>query len=84
MAGIISYGGYIPLWRLPRDAIAEAWGSGSIRGERSVANNDEDTLTWGILQTFGGGFPSGSCSSTPGQRVRLSLTQFLNGGKIYG
>ena len=37
MAGIISYGAYIPLWRLARDAIAEAWGSGSIRGERSVA-----------------------------------------------
>jgi len=45
MAGIISYGAYIPLWRLARDAIAEAWGSGSIRGERSVANNDEDTIT---------------------------------------
>ena len=48
MAGIISYGAYIPLWRLARDAIAEAWGSGSIRGERSVANNDEDTITMSI------------------------------------
>jgi 3-hydroxy-3-methylglutaryl CoA synthase len=48
MAGIVSYGAYIPLWRLARDAIAEAWGSGSIRGERSVANNDEDTITWYI------------------------------------
>jgi len=45
MAGIISYGAYIPLWRLARDAIAEAWGSASTRGERSVANNDEDTIT---------------------------------------
>jgi hydroxymethylglutaryl-CoA synthase len=45
MAGIISYGSYIPLWRLARDAIAEAWGSASTRGERSVANNDEDTIT---------------------------------------
>jgi len=52
MAGIIPYGAYIPLWRLARDAIAEAWGSGSIRGERSVANNDEDAL--GISQTYGG------------------------------
>jgi len=48
MAGITSYDAYIPLWRLARDAIAEAWGSGSIRGERSVANNDEDTITWCI------------------------------------
>ena len=45
MAGIISYGAYIPLWRPARDAVAEAWGSGSIRGERSAANNDEDTIT---------------------------------------
>jgi hydroxymethylglutaryl-CoA synthase len=48
MAGIILYGAYIPLWRLPRDAIAKAWGSGCIRGERSVASNDEDTITWYI------------------------------------
>jgi 3-hydroxy-3-methylglutaryl CoA synthase len=45
MAGIISYGAYIPLWRLARDTIAGAWGSASIGGERSVANNDEDTVT---------------------------------------
>jgi len=45
MAGIISYGAYIPLWRLSRDAIAEAWQSASSGGERSVANNDEDTIT---------------------------------------
>jgi hydroxymethylglutaryl-CoA synthase len=45
MAGIISYGAYIPLWRLSRDAIAEAWQSASIGGERSVANNDEDAIT---------------------------------------
>jgi 3-hydroxy-3-methylglutaryl CoA synthase len=45
MAGIISYGAYIPLWRLSRDAIAEAWESASTGDERSVANNDEDTIT---------------------------------------
>ncbi len=45
MAGIISYGAYIPLWRLARDAIAAAWGSASSGGERSVANNDEDAIT---------------------------------------
>jgi hydroxymethylglutaryl-CoA synthase len=45
VAGIVSFGAYIPLWRLSRDAIAEAWQSGSIGGERSVANNDEDTIT---------------------------------------
>ena len=45
MAGIIAYGAYIPLWRLSRDVIARAWESASIGGERSVANNDEDTIT---------------------------------------
>ena len=48
MAGIISYGAYIPLWRLSRDVIAEAWGRRSLGGERSVANSDEDTVTMAV------------------------------------
>ena len=48
MAGIVSYGAYIPLWRLSRDAIASAWGARSLGGERAVANNDEDTVTMGV------------------------------------
>ncbi|MBE0430566.1 MAG: hydroxymethylglutaryl-CoA synthase family protein [Dehalococcoidia bacterium] len=45
MPGIISYGAYIPLWRLARDTIAAAWGIASSGGERSVASNDEDSVT---------------------------------------
>ncbi len=45
MAGIVSYGAYLPLWRLSRDAVAEAWQSTSTGGERSVANSDEDPVT---------------------------------------
>ena len=45
MAGIISYGIYVPFWRLDRDLIAAAWSRRSIGGERSIANNDEDTIT---------------------------------------
>jgi len=52
MAGIISYGAYIPLWRLSRDAIASAWGSRSGGGERSVANNDEDSVTMAVEAAF--------------------------------
>ena len=52
MAGIISYGAYIPLWRLSRDAIAAAWGRNSLGGERSVANNDEDTVTMASEAAF--------------------------------
>jgi hydroxymethylglutaryl-CoA synthase len=45
MAGIISYGAYIPLWRLARGSIADAWRGASSGGERSVAGHDEDALT---------------------------------------
>jgi hydroxymethylglutaryl-CoA synthase len=48
MSGIISYGSYVPLWRLSRDAIGAAWGRASLGGERSVANNDEDTVTMSV------------------------------------
>lgn len=48
MYGITSYGAYIPLWRLSRDVIAAGWGRASLGGERSVANNDEDTVTMAV------------------------------------
>ncbi len=48
MTGIASFGAYIPLWRLNRDAIAAAWGRRSLGGERSVANNDEDAATMAV------------------------------------
>jgi len=48
MSAIISYGAYVPLWRLNRDSIGAAWGRASLGGERSVANNDEDTVTMAV------------------------------------
>lgn len=48
MSGIISYGAYIPLYRLARAEIAMAWGSGAAIGEKAVANWDEDSLTMGV------------------------------------
>jgi len=45
MTGIVSCGACIPLWQLSRQSIAEAWRSVSTGGERSVARNDEDTIT---------------------------------------
>jgi len=48
MVGIISYGAYIPFYRLSRDEIARAWGGGAIRGEKAVANFDEDSLTMAV------------------------------------
>lgn len=52
MGGIISYGAYIPLWRLARDGMAAAWGRQSLGGERSVANHDEDTVTMAVEAAF--------------------------------
>ena len=52
MVGITSYGVHIPIYRLSRDTIAQAWGRGSIGGERSVANNDEDSITMAVNAVF--------------------------------
>ena len=48
MAGIVSYGAYIPLHRLSRAEIARAWGTGEAPGEKAVANYDEDSLTMAV------------------------------------
>jgi len=48
MFGILSYGAYVPMFRLSRDLIAKAWGGGSGAGEKAVANFDEDSLTMGV------------------------------------
>ncbi|MEM2497000.1 MAG: hypothetical protein QXR81_01305, partial [Candidatus Nezhaarchaeales archaeon] len=43
MVGITSYGAYIPKWRMSRELIGKG-----LRGERSVAGRDEDSLTMGV------------------------------------
>ena len=48
MTGIVSYGGHVPALRIERNVIAEAWGRKAIKGERSVANNDEDSITMAV------------------------------------
>ncbi|MHC1585818.1 MAG: zinc ribbon domain-containing protein [Candidatus Syntropharchaeia archaeon] len=48
MVGILSYGAYIPIWRISRDEIARASGGPSMGGERSVASWDEDSLTMAV------------------------------------
>jgi 3-hydroxy-3-methylglutaryl CoA synthase len=45
MAGVVSYGAYIPKNRLSRDELARAWGGSCLKGERSVAHHDEDSIT---------------------------------------
>jgi len=48
MPGIVSYGAYLPYWRLGRAAIGTALGSGGGSGSRSVASYDEDTTSMGV------------------------------------
>jgi 3-hydroxy-3-methylglutaryl CoA synthase len=54
MVGIVSYGGYIPRKRLNRKAVAQNMGwfaaglAGAAKGERSMANWDEDCLTMAV------------------------------------
>ncbi|MHB8895442.1 MAG: zinc ribbon domain-containing protein [Candidatus Geothermincolia bacterium] len=48
MAGIVSYGAYVPWRRLERKLIAEAWGIPGAPGEIAVANFDEDSITMAV------------------------------------
>jgi 3-hydroxy-3-methylglutaryl CoA synthase len=44
----VSYGAYVPYWRLERSAITASLGSGGGSGLRSVASYDEDTTSMGV------------------------------------
>ena len=48
MGGLVSYGAYIPYYRLERGKIAGVLGSGGGRGARSVAAYDEDTTSLAV------------------------------------
>ncbi|MCL6635998.1 MAG: OB-fold domain-containing protein [Peptococcaceae bacterium] len=45
MAGITSYGAYIPFNRLDRRRLQEAFGEPALPGEKAVANFDEDSVS---------------------------------------
>lgn len=46
MVGIMSYGAYIPFWRLRRDTIAKG-----APGEKAICNFDEDSVTMAVAAT---------------------------------
>ncbi len=48
MAKIASFGAYVPLHRLARKEMGEAWGVPAVPGERAVANADEDSVTMAV------------------------------------
>ncbi len=48
MAGIVSYGAYIPWHRMERQKCVDAWGGFGLPGEKAVAYFDEDSLTLAV------------------------------------
>jgi hydroxymethylglutaryl-CoA synthase len=69
-AGIVSWGAYVPYWRLQRSAIAQVLGSGPGKGSRAVASYDEDTTTMGVeagrrAMAVGSAAPQDVLFSTP-------------------
>jgi 3-hydroxy-3-methylglutaryl CoA synthase/uncharacterized OB-fold protein len=70
-AGIVSWGVYLPYWRLDRGAIGAAFGTPSGKGTRAVASYDEDTTTLGVeaarraLAVAGAPVPADLYFSTP-------------------
>lgn len=46
--GIVTTAAYIPRYRLPRDIVAKPWERHALKGEKSVANTDEDSLTMAV------------------------------------
>ena len=48
MVGIVSYGAYIPIYRMSSEILAQVWGGSKQRGEKAIANWDEDSLTMGV------------------------------------
>lgn len=48
MVGIVSYGAYVPVYRLSRAEISRAWSKQAISGEKAVAYYDEDSLTMAV------------------------------------
>jgi 3-hydroxy-3-methylglutaryl CoA synthase len=68
MIGIISYGIGIPYYRIKRETIRKAMGwfnaaSGGLKGEKAVANHDEDSLTLAVA--------AGTDCITEGARDRI-------------
>ena len=48
MLGIVSYGAYIPYYRLKKDTIAQAYGKRAGKGAKAVAYCDEDSITMAV------------------------------------
>lgn len=48
MIGITAFGAYVPIYRMSQGELGRAWRKGGGKGERAVANMDEDSITMGV------------------------------------
>lgn len=48
MVGIVSYGAYVPYYRLKKETVAQAFGKKAGKGSKAVAYCDEDSLTMAV------------------------------------
>lgn len=48
MSGIVSYGAYVPIYRLTSEILGKVWGEIGEKSERSIANFDEDSITMAV------------------------------------
>lgn len=46
--GLTAFGAYIPYNAIDRQVIGSAWGTRGAKGERSIANSDEDSITLAV------------------------------------
>ena len=61
MVGIVSYGAYIPYYRLKKETIGQAFGKRGGRGAKAVAYCDEDAITMSVaaaMDACGGKAPA--------------------------
>lgn len=67
--GIVSFGAYLPRYRLPREVISRHWGQPPGKGEKAVANFDEDSFTMAFEAAT-------NCFEGPGTAALGSDTRF--------
>lgn len=82
MTGIVSYGAYIPYYRLKKDTIAQAYGKRAGKGAKAVAYCDEDSVTMAVAAGIdavenAGGHPKAVffASATAPYREKMSATE---------
>ncbi len=83
MTGIVSYGTYIPYWRLRKDTVAQAYGKKGGKGAKAVAYCDEDSITMAVaaaLNAVAGAEPKKNrgvyfASTTAPYKEKMSATE---------